>query len=449
MRKFYDSQLTFKFYHSDSKQSKKMQIIDNFLEKHRNIFEEIKDDFRTEKNSNKGARGLSVEQVVRIGIIKQFAQLSYRKLYDALNDNICYRNFSKIHYGFVPKFNVLCENIKKISPRNWKKINEALVKYAEEEGIEDGKKVRIDSTGVESNIHYPTDGELLWDCIRVIDRIIETVKYAYPDLEFNFQNHTRRSKKRRFKIVNTSKKEHRLKAYKDLIKVSKATEKYSVSCIEALSEEEMKWDAEAQVYKKELKKYLKRLRVIINQTERRVLRGEKVASKDKLVSIFEEHTDILAKGKRKVIFGHKILLTGGASNLILDCIIERGNWSDAEKFKPAIDQVEKIYSEAPNAIAADGGFASRKNYEYATTEKGVDKVVFTKRASAKIEKLIKTSRAYKNLKKFRAGIEGCISAVKRAYGLSRCTWRGWESFQSYVWASIIAFNLNVIAVKLL
>ena len=114
------------------------------------------------------------------------------------------------------------------------------------------------------------------------------------------------------------------------MKVSRETERYGESCIEQLEKRVREGDIEARVYRDNLRGYLESLNTIINQTERRVLDGEKVEAKDKLVSIFETHTDILAKGKRKVVFGHKILLSGGKSNLILDCMIERGNWSDAK-----------------------------------------------------------------------------------------------------------------------
>ncbi|MCP4323041.1 MAG: transposase, partial [Alteromonadales bacterium] len=152
--------------------------------------------------------------------------------------------------------------------------------------------------------------------------------------------------------------------------------------------------------------------------------------------------------KRRVVFGHKILLSGGDSNLILDCMIERGNWSDAEYFRKGIDRLKERYDVHPAAITTDGGFASKDNYDYAVG-KGIKKVLFTKKCSSKIAELVKANRAYKKLKKFRAGIEGCISAAKRAYGLSRCTWKGWRSFQSYVWVGVIAFNLSIMANALL
>lgn len=448
MRVICDIQKRLEFYQSHSKMSKKLKEISEILQKDMSFLEKVAADFKTPKGSPAGAKGMTIEQVVRVAILKQLRQLGYEDLYDELNDNISYRRFAKIHEGEVPKKMTLNENIKRISPEGWGEIHKVIIKTARELGVEKGKSVRMDSTGVESNIHYPTDGELLWDCVRVIDRIIEGVMDEYSDMEIGYHNHTKRANKRRYRIVNTSSKEKRVEAYRDLLKASRVTGKYGESCIEQLEKKVRQGDIEARVYKEDLTGYLESLNTIISQTERRVLNEEKVEAKDKLVSIFETHSDILAKGKRKVIFGHKILLSGGKSNLILDCMIERGNWSDAEYFEKGINRLKERYDVHPEEITTDGGFASKDNYDYAVG-KGFKKVLFTKKCTSKIVELVKTSRAYKRLKKFRAGIEGCISAGKRAYGLSRCTWKGWRSFQSYVWLGVIAFNLSIMANALL
>ena len=431
MRTICDTQLRLEFYQSNSKMSKKLQKISEILQKYMSFLQKVAEDFKTPKGSPAGAKGMTIEQVVRVAVLKQLRQLGYEELYDELSDNISYRRFAKIHEGEVPGKTTLNENIKMISSEGWEEIHKVTVKTAQELGVEKGKKVRMDSTSVESNIHYPTDGELLWDCVRVIDRIIEGVMDEYSDMEIGYHNHTKRAKKRRYRIVNTSSKEKREEAYKDLLKVSRMTGEYGESCVEQLEERVRQGDVEARVYKEDLAGYLESLNTIINQTERRVLSEEKVEAKDKLVSIFETHSDILAKSKRKVVFGHKILLSGGKSNLILDCVIERGNWSDSVFFGNGIDRLKERYDIHPEEIATDGGFASKVNYDYAVG-KGIKKVLFTKKCSSKIVELVKTSRAYKRLKRFIAGIEGCISAAKRSYGLSRCTWKGWRSFQSYV-----------------
>ena len=448
MRKTYDTQLKFEFYQSESKISKKLEKVSEILNKDKSFLEIISEDFTTPKNSNAGARGITIEQVVRIAILKQTMNLSYESLFDELNDNLSYRRFAKIDGDKVPKKSALNGNIKRLSAKSIESLNKVIIKAAIELNVESGEKSRIDSTGVESNIHPPTDSDLLWDCVRVIDRIIEEVMETYTGLELDYHCHTRRAKKRRYKIINTKDKEKRIEAYKDLLKVSEKVEKYALECIEKLSMEEYASEIEAQVYSENLKGYVESLGIILNQTKRRVLKGEKVESSDKLVSIFETHADILVKGNRQTIFGHKILLSGGSSSMILDCVIERGNWSDAEFFPHALERLEDVTGSFPKEVVTDGGFASKINYDYAI-DKGVERVLFTKKSSSKIAELVRTSQVYKKLKKFRAGIEGCISAAKRAYGLSRCTWKGWESFQSYVWLSVVSFNLSVLSTALL
>ena len=175
MRVICDTQLRLEFYQSNSKMSKKLEKISEILEKEMSFLKKVAEDFKTPKGSPVGAKGMTIEQVVRVAILKQLRQLAYEELYDELSDNISYRRFAKIHEGEVPGKTTLNENIKRISPEGWEEIHTVTVKIAKELGIEKGKRVRVDSTGVESNIHYPTDGELLWDCVRVIDRIIEGV----------------------------------------------------------------------------------------------------------------------------------------------------------------------------------------------------------------------------------------------------------------------------------
>lgn len=447
MRKTFDLQSDFDFHQNQSRLSKKLEKVSEILDKDKSFLQKISEDFKTEKNSNAGAKGMTIEQVVRTAIIKQMYGLSYNRLNDELNDNISYRKFTKFYYDKVPKVSTLNENIKRISIAGWEEINNVIIKVAIELEIETGRSIRMDSTGVESNIHYPSDGELLWDCVRVLSRIMELIREDYPEMDFEYHNRQSRAKKRRFKIKNTNKEEKRKESYKDLIKVSKETQGYAKECVKQLKKRVKDGDIEAKIYKEELEGYLDSLEIIIEQTERRVLKGEKVEPKDKLVSIFETHTDILSKGKREVVFGHKILLSGGKSNLILDCVIERGNWSDAESFIKGIDRMDEKYGNIPEEITTDGGFSSKSNYEYAK-EKGIKDVLFTKKGTVKMVELVKTSRVYKKLKKFRAGIEGCISVMKRVCGLDRCTWKSWRSFQSYVWLSVIVFNLNILAGKL-
>ena len=179
---------------------------------------------------------------------------------------------------------------------------------------------------------------------------------------------------------------------------------------------------------------------VIAQSERRVLGGEAVPARDKLVSLFESHADIIVKGSRDVQYGHKLTLTTGRSGLILDLVIEAGNPADSDRLLPMLARHVAFYGQAPRQAAADGGFATRNNLATAKAW-GVCDMAFHKKAGLRIEDMVRSKWVYRKLRNFRAGIEAGISCLKRAYGLARCTWRGLDHFKAYVWSSVVAYNL--------
>jgi IS5 family transposase len=196
--------------------------------------------------------------------------------------------------------------------------------------------------------------------------------------------------------------------------------------------------------RRELVHYTALARRVIGQTERRVFNDETVPAQEKVVSIFEEHADIIVKDRRETLYGHKICLTSGKSTLVTDCTILDGNPADAILAQQMIDRHIEIMGRPPKQVAYDGGFASRANLD-AIKAKGVVDVAFSKARSLPITDMVRSSWVYKKLRNFRAGIEGTISFLKRVFGLDRCTWRSLPSFKSYVWSSVVTFNLLVIA----
>jgi transposase, IS5 family len=179
---------------------------------------------------------------------------------------------------------------------------------------------------------------------------------------------------------------------------------------------------------------------VIDQTERRVFLGESVESSKKVVSVFEEHTDIIAKGNRETIFGHKITLTVGKSNLILDCVVEDGNPADSTKTIPMIERQKEIFGEVPKEACFDGAYASKANLK-ALKEMGVEEVAFNKKRGLKVAEMTSSPKTYERLRRFRAGVEGVISFLKRSVGLSRCTAKGKAGFDRYIWSSVFSANL--------
>lgn len=179
---------------------------------------------------------------------------------------------------------------------------------------------------------------------------------------------------------------------------------------------------------------------IIDQTERRVFGKEKVPATEKVISLFEEHSDIIVKGARDVQYGHKINLSTGRSGLVLDVLIEAGNPADSERFMPMLERHIENYGRAPRQMAADGGYASIENLREAKKLQVKD-VAFHKKRGLRVAEMTKSPWVYRKLRNFRAGIEAGISCLKRAYGLGRCNWKGLAHFKAYVWSSVVAHNL--------
>ena len=100
---------------------------------------------------------------------------------------------------------------------------------------------------------------------------------------------------------------------------------------------------------------------VVDQTERRVFAGESVPASEKVVSIFEPHTDVIRKGGRETHYGHKICLSTGQSNLITDCIILDGNPRDSDLAVGMMERHEELFGHAPEQAAFDGGFATKDN----------------------------------------------------------------------------------------
>jgi IS5 family transposase len=315
------------------------------------------------------------------------------------------------------------------------KLNQALLAIAVEDGIEDGNTVRGDCTAVETTIHAPKDSWLLYDTVRVLAR---TMKKAQK-FGVTFQNHTRRAKRRSCAIPDTGSSAERARLYSDLLEVTENTLRYADAAIRTLSRRK---NPKAIKLRKQLTSSVKLGRQVVDQTRRRVFGKETVPASEKVVSIFEPHTDIIVKSRRDVEYGHKICLTTGPSSMVLDCVILSGNPADASLATDMMERHEEIFGHVPEHVAFDGGFASRVNLEE-LKEMGIEDVVFSKRRGIKVHEMVKESWAYKWLRDFRAGIEGCISFFKRSFGLSRCRWKGLESFNSYVWASMLSANLLI------
>lgn len=451
MRKKYRKQMPLMINDIEHPRAAELQGISEILNNNPIIYEMVLQDLSAEvKDRDSGAEGMSAEQVLRSAIIKQRESYSYEELAFHIVDSRCYRSFCRIgvtHKGF--KKSALCKNIKAISPETWESINRVLVDYGQGKGIEKGRKCRMDSTVVCSNIHEPSDSSLLWDSVRVLTRMLSKSNQLFTHLPIRFTDHTRRAKRRMLAVMNAKNKKARKKHYVDLLKVTGKTLSYARTALSLLDQYRCTDPVKMALVKRtaeDLKKVIDLTRQVVNQTERRVLNGESVPASEKIVSIFEPHTDIIVKDNRDTFYGHKVCLSSGASNLITDCLIVDGNPRDTALTNHMLDRHETIYGRYPLKVALDGGFASKENLKSAKG-KGIKDVCFAKKCGLEVEDMCRSQYVYRQLRRFRAGIESAISWIKRCFGFARCTWKSLRSFRSYVWASIVSANLITLARK--
>jgi IS5 family transposase len=393
----------------------------------------------------KGRQGMAAEQVLRVGILKQHTGASYEGLSFALADSSTYRSFCRLGFDQKPLTkSALQKNVKRVKPETWDAIQRMVVRKAHELGVEKGDKVRTDCMVVESNIHHPTDSSLLGDCVRVLTRLMKNARQRFG---LRFTSHRLRAKRRVLEISNAKSMTERTPLYRDLLKMTQETVEQAEQIAHQLDQvncETITDIAVVQAIAGEIRYFVPLANQVLSQTERRVLRGESVPATEKIVSIFQPHTDLIIKDNRETEYGHKICLTTGASSLVTDIIVEKGNPADSTLAAKMIKRQKDIFGKAPKQASFDGGFATRANLAEIKAL-GVTDTVFHKRRGIEIEQMARSKGIYKRLRAFRAGIEGTISFLKRTFGLERCTWSGFDSFRAYVYASTLACNLLVIA----
>lgn len=442
----------------DLDHSRELQAISRLLDEHPKIAELVLQDLRAARVSQKatsGAGGLSAEQVLRILLVKQMNGFSFRALAFHLADSSSYHTFCRLGIAEKPpEKSALHCNLKALQPATLEAVHRLILGAAQEEQVETGRTVRVDCTVVESNIHVPSDSELLWDCVRVMTRLMSQARKLLGPAKVEFGNRSRRAKRRRQEIAHAKNAEERLRSYRDLLKITQEVCAGGKRIHDLLQREENLQGLEplqamaASRIAQDLDHFLALAQQVIEQSHRRVVEGQSVPAAEKIVSIFEEHTDIVRKDRRETLYGHKICLSGGASSMILDCSVLRGNPADSTLAQTMVDRQIEIFARPPRQVVFDGGFASKANLQEIKTM-GVADVAFSKHRGLEIDAMVKSAWVYKRLRDFRAGIEGNISFLKRIFGLDRCTWRSWSSFQSYVWGSILSFNLLVLARHLL
>jgi len=416
-----------------------LALIDVVLEKHPEFYELVAEDIQgANKNNELGRKdGPSVEQVVRAAIYKELKQLSYTDLEYAQYDSRICAVFIKLDIRKPFSSEVFYKYISRVSEEGLTKLMVAINKVALSEGLEDAERIRMDTTVVESDIHYPTNNSLVWDCIKESHRILSKLEGVEKGLKVI--NYTGQAKSNYYQINVTKSEEKRRGLFEKQLGILRRSIKQTRRVLERLSKKEASQKSESKL-KRQIEELLPLMEQVYSMTRRRQLDGEVVPNDEKIFSIYEKHTDIIVKGQREVKFGHKVNLSTGKNGLILGCEILKGNPSDSSLYQSTLSELKKNYDMEIRDVATDGGYASTPNLEYARGN-GIINIVFNKVVGSL--KNITTSLSMETrLKKWRSGIEAVISNLKRGFDLFRSEWKSKERFDAKVMWSVIAYNIR-------
>lgn len=398
----------------------------------------------------------SSETALRILVIKQMEGLTYRDAVIRVDDSDFLRKFTGIDNGPMMDFSALCKMFKAIRAKTWKKINDILANYARETEKISGEKLRRDTTVYESNIHYPTDSSLLWDTYRVLARFIEKVREVDTKLTGEKRLSVKDAKKIYFQINRKASKESASRkwlktAYTELIRhIEKIMAWASEVCDSIRSTRtDYTWDVDAYLLDlvKEYEPYIALGEKVVSQASRRVFNGERVPNDEKIFSIFEPHVELIKRGKagKSVEFGHVVNLQQVEEKFITGYDVFEKKPVEHSLVEATLERHRKMFDRYPDVYADDKGAYESMDRLYELEEK-IPLVAICKKGKRNAkEKEREHTSAFRLAQKFRAGIEGSISFLKRTLGLRKCLYRGFQTFASSVGSIVFSHNLLILA----
>jgi len=435
----------------------RLEAIAKLLDAQRGLIERVAQDLRTGlKKPQTGREGLSAFQVLRAFVLQRIENLDLRSLSERIGDGISWRIFAGFDSLPVPRHDAFNRAFNRLSADTIRQINGEVVKWALEAGLESGKRLRVDTTVVETDIRFPSDSSLLWDCVRVITREVKRLAEDAPKATRGFQDHTRKAR-RRFQEISRMTRQQRhhqqRPKYRDLIRTAEhvlaaarivlpKARKKAASCGDLMRGIRIGGQCDL------IEHYCALADQVVDQTRRRVLQQEQVPVAEKIFSIFEPHTDCIVRGKaqKPVEFGHKVFLAESGHGLITDYSVLDGNPQDETHVVSTLNKHKRLFGRALDVFAGDRGFYSAANID-ACRDSSVKIESIPQRGggkSAEREAYEKT-RAFKQAQRFRAGVEGRISVLMRGRGMRRCLSHGHARFEVFVGMAVLANNLMILA----
>ncbi len=420
------------------------------------VFTAIKGDLsrRYPRTLVTGRGSTPVEVVLRMLAVKHLYGWSYEQTEQWVNDSLVLRQFCRVYLEKVPDDTTLIRWANLIQPTTLQGLLDHVVELARQLKVTKGRKLRIDGTVVETNIHHPTDSTLLQDGVRVLGRLVkragrllhgggtqgkawlrqqaQTARAAWLSIVHAAQ--------RRGEEADASMKQ----AYQTLLSVSQTLLEQAQQTKVAL---QRSGQPAAQRLVDQLTTFSPRVQQVMRQTQRRVLQGESVPARDKLVSLFEPHTAIIRKGKfgKDVEFGRVVWLDEVEGGIVSRYAILAGNPADADQLRPSLDHHRQVFDAPPHLLTADRKVFSPKGEAYAT-QHGVKYVAIPKPGPCSSARRVHEAQPwFRSGRNWRAGLESRISLLKRRFGLDRCRYHGDDGMNRWVGWGIITYDLWAIA----
>ncbi|HWF40367.1 MAG TPA: ISNCY family transposase [Candidatus Acidoferrales bacterium] len=395
-----------------------------------------------------GRKQTPAEVVLRLLILKHARNWSFEVLEREVRANLIYRDFTRLGTEKVPDAKVLAKIAKVLGPEVVQELHQRIVELAQEAKLVWGRKMRVDTTVVETPIHYPTDSSLLGDGARVLTRLIKQVSQKVGGVAERVRDRMRSVKKKVVAIAVSSRRkgpegdEQRKGLYRQLLSLTRKVRNQARRVCAEVSNLSRRKQVAAQPLTEKMQTMIERVGQVIRQTKARILMGNTKAP-GKLASVFEAHTEIIRKGKasKPTEFGKLVKVQEAENQIITDYEIYDERPNDSDLLVEAVEKHEKCFGRTPVMVAADAGFYSSAN-EKKLEEKGVQRVsVPNRNTRSEARRQKQKQRWFKRGQRWRTGCEGRISVLKRRHGLNRSRYRGPEGIQLWVGLGIIADNL--------
>src|ERR1700730_10039396 len=405
---------------------------------------------RWPQSRRRGRLGTPAEVVIRMLMLKHLFDWSYDDLEHEVRANLVYRMFTRIDAGEVPDAKTILKIARALGPEVIEQLHRQVIEVAKRAGVTHGRRFRVDTTVVETNVHYPTDSTLLQDGVRVLTRAMQRASTALGDPKGRVRNRLR-SVMRRVLIIGYEARSPKTRAamiqsYRHLMATTRAVLRDTATMVRRLGQRVPTANPQVQPMLQRAQAQLRQMRPLVErviaQTRARLLGGDTHVP-DKVLSIFEPHTETIRKGKiaRPNEFGKLVTIQESEHQIITAYEVHSTRPADVTLWTAGLDRHPTIFGRAPDLAAGDRGFSSAAN-EQAATDRGVRRVVLPRRGpKSPARRAYERQRWFRRGQRWRVGSEGRISVLKRRHGLNRCRYHGEDGMHRWVGLGVIANNL--------